>query len=94
MTEITLQQITEIYSWLTMSIIMIFVASIAVFYQRKFGVKTRYYLYGVPVVVLFASALHVFSYETVLAESTELLGSITSFLASYYLYRTMMGGKK
>ncbi len=94
MTEIALQKIVEIYAWLAMGIIMIFIVAIAVFYQKKFGVRTFCYIYGVPVIVLFAAGIHLFSYDTILSESTEFLGSITSFLVSYYLYRTMVGVRK
>jgi predicted membrane protein len=93
MTELTLLQIIEIYAWIVMCIIMIFMAAIANFYQKKFGVKTFYYFYIVPIIVLFAAAIQFNYHNTFLSELIEFLGSVTSFLASYYLFRIMVGVK-
>lgn len=90
---IFLQKIIEIYSWTAAGVIMIFITAIANFYQKKFGVKTFYYFYFIPIIVLLTAALHIFSYQTLLAESIEFLGSLGSFLASLFLYRKMVGVK-
>ncbi len=87
---IVLQKITEIYSWTAACFIMIFITAIANFYQKKFGVKTFYYFYFIPIIVLLTAAMHVFSYKTLLAESIEFLGSLGSFLAAFFLYRKMV----
>lgn len=73
---------------------MVFMAAIANFYQKKFGVKTFYYFYIVPVIVLFAAAIQFYYHDTFLSEFMEFLGAVTSFLASYYLFRIMVGVKK
>ncbi|MCZ7392726.1 MAG: hypothetical protein ABOK23_08065 [Candidatus Methanoperedens sp.] len=91
---IFLQKIIEIYSWTAAGVIMICIAAIANFYQKKFGVRTFYYFFTVPVIVLLAAAVHIFSYNTFLSESIEFLGSATSFIASFSLYRIMVGVKK
>ncbi len=72
---------------------MIFVTAIANFYQKKFGVKTFYYFYFIPIIVLTTAAMHVFSYKTFLAETIEFLGSLGSFLAVFFLYRKMVSVK-
>lgn len=88
---ILLQKILNIYSWLAASLIMIFITAIANFYQKKFGARTFYYLYLVPIIILLIPAFQFFPYFTFLGEAVELLGSVSAFLATYYLYRTMVG---
>lgn len=90
---ISLQDIIEIYSWIAASVIMIFIIAIAIFYQKKFGVKTFYYFYIVPIIVLFGAAAELYNTDRVLHESIEFLGSFSSFLASFYLYWKMVGVK-
>lgn len=90
---IEIQDIIEIYSWIAASIIMIFITAIAMFYQRKFGVKTFYYFYSVPVIVLVAASMELYPYNRILHESIEFLGAFSSFIASYSLYRKMVGVK-
>ncbi len=93
MLDISLQNIIEIYAWTVAGFIMIFITAIAKFYQKKFGIRTFYYFYVLPVFILFIAAFHIFSYHTYLSESIELIGSIGSFLASFLLYRLMVGVK-
>ncbi|MFZ2410584.1 MAG: hypothetical protein WAW23_03340 [Candidatus Methanoperedens sp.] len=90
---IDIQDIIEIYSWIAASLIMIFITAIANFYQKKFGVKTFYYFYIVPILVLFVAATELFSPDRLLHESIEFTGAFSSFLASFYLYRKMVGVK-
>lgn len=90
---IDIQNIIEIYSWIAASFIMIFITSIAMFYQKKFNVKTFYYFYIVPIIVLLAASSELFATNRFLHESIELSGALSSFLASFYLYRKMVGMK-
>ncbi len=90
---ILLQKIFNIYSWLTACIIMVFMAAIALFYQKKFGKRTFFYFYIIPIIVLVIPAIQLFPFFTIEAESIEFLGSFISFLASYFLYRKMVGVK-
>lgn len=90
---ISLQEIIEIYAWIAASFLMFFITAIAIFYEKKFGVKTFYYLYFVPIIVLFAAAAELYPYNRILHESIEFLGSFGSFIASFYLYRKMVGVK-
>ena len=93
MLDISLLNIIEIYAWTAAGLIMIFVTVIAKFYQKKFGIKTFYYFYLLPVIVLFTAAFHLFSYHTNISESIELIGSVGSFLVTFFLYRLMVGVK-
>ncbi|MCX9012896.1 MAG: hypothetical protein OIN66_17480 [Candidatus Methanoperedens sp.] len=93
MLDLSFQNILEIYAWTAAGLIMIFMTAIAKFYQKKFGIKTFYYFYPLPIVVLFTAAFHLFSYRTSLSESIELIGSVGSFLVSFFLYRLMVGVK-
>lgn len=90
---IFLQKLVETYSWVAAGIIMIFITAIANFYQKKFGVKTFYHFYFIPIIVLFTAAFHLFSYHTFISELVEFAGSLFSFLASFSLYRMMVGVK-
>lgn len=90
---IDIQNIIEIYSWVAAGFIMIFITAIAVFYQKKFNVKTFYYFYMIPIIILFTAAVELFDTNSLFHESVELLGGVSSFLASYYLYIKMVGIK-
>lgn len=90
---ILLHKILNIYAWIAAGFIMIFITAIANFYQKKFGVRTFYYFYLIPIILLFIPAFQLLPQFTFLAETVELLGSIISFLASFYLYRKMIGVK-
>jgi surface polysaccharide O-acyltransferase-like enzyme len=90
---IDIQGIIEIYSWVAASFIMIFITAIAMFYQKKFNVKTFYYFYIVPIIVLLAASTELFATNRFLHESIELSGALSSFLVSFYLYRKMVGIK-
>lgn len=85
--------IIEIYSWIAASLIMVFITAIANFYQKKFGVKTFYYFYIVPILVLFVAAAELFQADRLLHESIEFTGAFSSFLVSFYIYRKMVGVK-
>lgn len=93
MIETSLLKIIEIYSWILISSIMIFIAAIAKFYQKKFGIKTFYYFYIIPIISFLTATIHLFSYDTLVSETIELSGMIVSLLASFYLYRVMVGIK-
>ena len=93
MTEILLQKIILIYSWIIASFIMIFIAAIARFYQKKFGVKTFYYFYFVPILIIFAAIVNIYLYDTSTAELVEFIGVFISFIATLYLYKIMIGIK-
>jgi len=72
---------------------MVFLAAIARFYQKKFGVKTFYYFYFIPVLILFAAIINVYSYYTPTTELVEFIGAFSSFASSFYLYKKMVGVK-
>lgn len=72
---------------------MIFVTSIAHFYQKKFGTNTFFYMYLVPIIVFIIPVMQLFPFFSFQAESIEFLGSFSSFFASYFLYMKMVGVK-
>jgi len=88
-----LQELFIIYSWAIAGLIMIIVASIAIFYQKKFGVNTFNYIYFIPLIMFLIVLLQVFAIFSLEAESIEFIGSGISFLVSYSLYRKMVGVK-
>ncbi len=88
-----LQKFLNIYAWIAASVIMAFLAGIALFYQKKFGVRTFFYFYIIPIIVLMIPTISLFPYFSFFAEFIELLGSSVSFLAGYLLYKKMVGAK-
>lgn len=90
---ILLQKFLNIYSWLIACIIMIFVTAIAHFYQKKFGTRTFSVIYILPIIVLIIPVMQLFPNFSFQAESIEFLGSFSSFFASYFLYKKMVGVK-
>ncbi len=94
MTDTLIHEIILIYSWVSAGFLMIFITAIGVFYQKKFGGRTFYYFYFIPVIAILIAAFRLFSsYNTLLSESIELIGSGGSFIASYFLYRKILGVK-
>jgi len=87
-----LQELLNIYSWGIASLIVIIIAAIALFYQKKFGINTYYYLYMIPVIIFLIVLMQFFviSRET---EFIEFIGSVISFLVTLSLYRKMVGVK-
>lgn len=83
----------NIYSWAVASIIMIFMAAIARFYQKKFGIRTYYYLYFIPAIIFFIVFLQIFPFFGIEQELIEFLGSAISVMAGYFLYMKMVGVK-
>lgn len=72
---------------------MIMIAAIAMFYQKKFGVKTFYYFYFVPIIFLFTAIINLYSFNSPESEFVEFIGVFISFIATYYLYIIMVGVK-
>ena len=83
----------NIYSWAVASLIMIFMAAIAKLYQKNFRINTYYQLYFIPAIIFFIIFLRIFPIFSFEAELIEFIGSVTSFLATYFLYRKMVGVK-
>jgi len=83
----------NIYSWAVASTIMIFMAAIARFYQKKFGIRTYYYLYYIPVIIFFIVFLQIFPFFGIEQELIEFFGSAISVMAGYFLYMKMVGVK-
>lgn len=72
---------------------MIFMCAIARFYQKKFGTRTFSVIYIVPIIVLITPVMQFFPFFSFQAEFIEFLGSFSSFIASYFLYKKMVGVK-
>ena len=83
----------NLYSWAIASLIMVFMAAIAKFYQKKFEIPTYYYIYFIPAIVFFILLLQIFPIFGFEAEFIEFFGSAISFIAGYFLYMKMVGVK-
>lgn len=84
----------ETYAWSVASLLLIFFAAIAFFYQKKFGIRTYYYLYSIPFITQIVTAANLFYFNRIISESIEIVGPIISFVLSFYLYKIMVGVKK
>jgi len=93
MDPILLQELLNIYSWGIAGLILIIIAAIALFYQKKFGINTYYYLFFIPVIIFFLLLLKFFADFNVETEFIEFIGSVISFLVTVSLYRKMVGVK-
>ncbi len=83
----------NIYSWAMASVIMIILGAIARFYQQKFGIRTFYFLYFIPILIFFISLMQIFPAFSLNEELIEFAGSMISFIACYSLYNKMVGVK-
>ena len=83
----------NIYSWAVASIILIFMAAIARFYQKKFGIRMYYYLYFIPVIIFFIVLLQIVPFFGIEQELIEIFGTAISVIAAYFLYMKMVGVK-
>lgn len=72
---------------------MIFIAAISKFYQEKFGIRTFYYFYLIPIVLFFAVIINLYSYNTPISEIVGFIGVLISLISTFYLYRIMVGVK-
>lgn len=88
-----LQELLNIYSWGIACLILIIIAAIALFYQKKFGINTHYYLYFIPVIIFFILLLEFFDVFSIETGFIELIGSVFSFLLTFSLYSKMVGVK-
>jgi len=88
-----LKEVLNLYSWGIASLIVIIITAIALFYQKKFGVNTYYYLYFIPVLIFFIVMLQFFAVFSMETELIEFIGSVISFLVTFSLYKKMVGIK-
>lgn len=86
--------IFETYAWVAACLLLVFFTAIAIFYQKKFGVGTYYYFYIIPIIILIVNATNLFSFDRTISELIELVGTVISFVLSFYLYKIMVGVKK
>lgn len=85
------EDVLELYSWFLASFIVLVVGLIALFYQRKFNIKTYYFLYAVPLVLLLIAALSMLFGDGVYIEIMEAGGALLSLILTWRLYSMMMG---
>lgn len=87
-------QILHFYTWIPISIMILMLGTIGLFYQKKFHYKTRYYLFFVAALLTLGEILHLISTEYLYVELIESSGVIIAAILSFRLYRTMMGTTK
>lgn len=53
-----LTELLHIYNWILISIVILIIGTIGYFYQKKFNIKTNYYLFILSAVLTFSVCLH------------------------------------
>ena len=91
----TIAMAVDIYTWIVAALIVLFIGGIGLFYQKKFNVNTHYYLFLIPLLVLFIAIIptHIFLHDTLSTEVSEALGGLMSLLLTAKLYFHMTGGE-
>ena len=91
----TITILLNIYTWIIATAIVLFIGGIGIFYQKRFNVNTHYYLFLIPLLVLFIVIIpsNIFYYNSSLATSSEALGGLLSLVLTAKLYFHMTGGE-
>ena len=91
----TIAILLDIYTWIAAAVIVAFIGGIGLFYQKKFNVNTHYYLFLIPLLVLFIAIIpgHMFLHNSSLTDASEALGGLLSLILTAKLYIHMTGGE-
>ncbi|MDO9518051.1 MAG: hypothetical protein Q7J10_08405 [Methanosarcinaceae archaeon] len=89
---VTIARIIEIYTWFIAAIIILFISGIGLFYQKKFNIKTHYYLFLIPFLLLIfvLIQIHIFVEESIITEIMEAFSGLIAlaFTLKTYLHMT------
>lgn len=83
--------VIHFYTWILISLLILIMAAIGLFYQKKFHYKTRYYLFFIAVILTLSQILHMVIQEYQWVEFIEMLGVVTAAVLSIRLYQKMTG---
>jgi hypothetical protein len=81
--------VIHFYTWILVSLLILIMAAIGLFYQRKFQYRTRYYLFFISLILTLGEILHIVSTEYKMIEFIEMLGILTAALLCIQLYQKM-----
>ena len=84
-------QVLHFYSWLLMSLLILIIGAIGYFYQKKFNIKTNYYLFIIAAVLTSGELLQFVAMDYVWIEYIEMAGVLLAALLTLKLYKAMTG---
>ena len=97
MTTISLHQALTIFSWFALAVLLVILLLIARFYEYMSGERTRFWLFGAPIVIFgMASARYAFIDRMtgdVLGDVLWMLGGIVLAGMCVFLYNLMTSGR-
>jgi hypothetical protein len=97
MTTISLHQALTIFSWFALAVLLVILLLIARFYENMSGEKTRFWLFGAPIVIFgMASARYAFIDRMtgdLLGDVLWMLGGIVLAGMCILLYNLMTSGR-
>jgi Zn-dependent protease with chaperone function len=90
--------ILTIYTWSVVSILLLFLVSIARFYEKKSGKRSFYQLFLIPAVFfIIATIRYVFISPSIagdfFGDMSRFIGGIILIGVSFYLLKLMIGGR-
>ncbi|MCL7415397.1 MAG: hypothetical protein M8349_04975 [ANME-2 cluster archaeon] len=86
-----LTQAFHFYTWILVSMLILITGAIGFFYQKKFNIKTNYYLFIMAAILTLSEFLHLFVEEYGWVELIEMSGVLLASLLTLKLYRAMTG---
>lgn len=86
-----LTQILHFYTWILVSLLIIITGTIGFFYQKKFNIKTNYYMFILAAFLTLSEFLHIFVVEYVWVEFMEMSGVLLASFLTLRLYKAMTG---
>ena len=84
-------QVLHFYSWTLISLLIIITGAIGYFYQKKFNIKTNYYLFIIAAVLTSGEFLHFVAMDYVWIEYIQMAGVLLASLLTLKLYKAMTG---
>ncbi|AEH59937.1 hypothetical protein Mzhil_0056 [Methanosalsum zhilinae DSM 4017] len=86
--------VIEIYAWFAGAIIVVFGGAISLFYQRKFGIDTHYFLFLIPFLILMLAIFQIVVFTIAAGKIVEAAAGIISLLLAIKLHLQMTKGGK
>lgn len=84
-------QVLHFYSWILISLLIIITGAIGYFYQKKFNIKTNYYLFIIAAVLTSGEFLHFVAMDYVWIEFIQMAGVLLASILTLKLYNAMTG---
>lgn len=84
--------VIHFYTWVLVSLLILIIGTIGLFYQRKFQYKVKYHLFFVSLIITLSEIIQIVSAEYEMIEFIETLAVLTAAVLSIRLYQQMTEG--